>query len=637
MCLLEPVDYEFVPLVFQYALKMDRRSFGIGFVQPSMFLQHIQRRANRVRDLSSAGFCSACVEFRDARMRGHSGYWTLIESAALVTEAIRRVLDIKAHEQQIIAGMQLCLGRIIEMKTGEGKTLTGLFPTFFFGAQACSFHVLTCNDYLSVRDHEQLSPVLHHLGLTTGSITSEMMQVDRVACYNRDVTYLPFREVGFDILRDRIAVNSGRDRIFHRPVFKCLIDEVDSLLLDEARTPLIIAEEDKRKSIMNATRFRWASQIQRMFEEGKHFLRGRQGREILLSQSGRRLLRSLVRESQVEQMSISSAMECLVNSIRANRDLHLGQHYDIKEDRIKLIDEYTGRIAEGKQLQNGMHQSVEAKEGLEISPMTFTTASIGVQQVANRYVAFCGMTGTAWSSRSEFWSLHRKRIVRIACRCRVSRQQWPPIVVPSLSAKLESIVSETSLALQRGQAVLIGTTSVAASEWVSSGLMEASIRHMNLNARNHALEAEVVSLAGQPGAVTVATNMAGRGTDIKLGGAVREAGGLHVILTELHDSERIDWQLIGRCARQGDPGSFRVIVSIEDKIIQSGLKRSEKLWIRRLKLGENWQRRVWPFFERAQRRLEAKNRRELREMTKAFRQRTEVLERIGIDPYQFAS
>ena len=350
-----------------------------------------------------------------------------------------------------------------------------------------------------------------------------------------------------------------------------LVDEADSMLLDEARTPLIIGMVNQAEEMVTQQCYRWAAKHASQFEEGRDYEYDHQKQKVTLSSNGIRLIRTLPQNDGTKRVSIRQLYDYMQNAIKVRRDFTLDKSYAIIDGKIVIIDEFTGRPAEGRQWQRGIHQSVEAKENLEISPATRQAATITIQSFFNRYKVMCGMTGTAYTSRREFKKVYRKSVVRIPTHRPVQRVALPPKVFGTNGDKFDYIATETKRMMQAGRAVLIGTRSVGKSEAISSRLKEQGIVHQVLNARNLEREAEIVSQAGQPSHVTVATNMAGRGTDIKLADSVREAGGLHVFLTELHESSRIDWQLIGRGSRQGDPGSFQICVSYEDEILEIGL------------------------------------------------------------------
>jgi preprotein translocase subunit SecA len=415
-----------------------------------------------------------------------------------------------------------------------------------------------------------------------------------------------------------------------------LVDEADSVLIDEARTPLIIgvinqAEEEKKRMI-----FGWAARHADTFNEATDFEYDHQRRKVTLENRGIERLRRLPQINATRQVPIRQLYEYMENAIKVRRDFHLGQHYVIREGKIAIVDEFTGRIAEGRQWQGGIHQSVEAKEEIEITPATQQGATITLQTFFRRYRIFAGMSGTAWTSRSEFKKVYKKRVICVPTNRPINRHKLPTRIFASANAKFNAVVAEIQKIASSGRAILIGTRSVEKSELLSLKLAAQFIDHEVLNANNDAREAEIVASCGQPGRVTVATNMAGRGTDIILDQSVRQAGGLHVILTEIHESQRIDWQLIGRGSRQGDPGSFRIFVAIDDEIILQGLgpERSRRL-IEKYESAGNRElpRNSFQFFRAAQKRMERKHLVDRMILMRQDKERQERHFEMGLDPF----
>ena len=501
----------------------------------------------------------------------------LYEIFGLVCEIATRGLEINFYDVQILAGYHLAKCRIAEMMTGEGKTFTGLFPIAYHGLGKKGVHVATVNDYLAKRDSELLAPVLERLGVTVGLIQTDMPPQERAAAYKCNVTFGTAKEFGFDFLRDRLGNMNGQPPTM-RELNYILVDEADSILIDEARTPLIIGLQDNVNQQKESRCYRWAQSHVEEFEEDKHFEYEHDKRKVKLTTRGLHIMRGLPNHS-VRGEPARRLQRLMETAIKVKRDFLLDKHYAIREGEIVIIDENTGRPAEGRQWQNGIHQAIQAKEDVEITIPNKTAASVTMQSFFKRYKQVSGMTGTAWTSRRELKKAYKKRVVRIPTNKPSQRKELKHQFVVNWQQKCDAIVADVKLMIEKGRSVLIGTRSVGRSELVGKYLDAAGIEHSVLNARNLEREAELVEQAGQPGRVTVSTNMAGRGTDIKLHPDVKKAGGLHVILTEIHESQRIDRQLIGRSGRQGDPGSYRLILSMQDEILLLGLgpKRFEAI------------------------------------------------------------
>ena len=547
----------------------------------SQLIRNIRRRQKTLASASAEDLKSLSLELKYRAMTGARLNGLIAEGFAMVVEAASRQLGMSHYNVQLLCGIQMARGQIAEMKTGEGKTLTASLIGYLFGLYGRGMHVVTFNDYLAERDCELLRPVYELLGLSVGVLKQDLPPAQRKSIYEKDITYGSAKEFGFDFLRDRLAVaHTGNPKAgVMRGTQYALVDEADSMLLDEARTPLIIGMVNQAEEIIAQQCYQWAAKFAERFEEGVHFEYDHQKQKVTLTSNGIRILRTLPQNEGTKQVSIRQLYDYMQNAIKVRRDFKRDKSYAIIDGKIVIIDEFTGRPAEGRQWQRGIHQSVEAKEGVDISPATRQAATITIQSFFNRYKVMCGMTGTAYTSRREFKKVYRKSVVRIPTHRPVKRKEYAPKVFSNMADKFDYIANETKNLMLAGRSVLIGTRSVGKSEAISTRLTELGIVHQVLNARNLEREAEIVSQAGQPSCVTVATNMAGRGTDIKLADSVQKAGGLHVFLTELHESSRIDWQLIGRGSRQGDPGSYQICVSFEDEILEVGLgpSRAQKL------------------------------------------------------------
>ena len=547
----------------------------------SNLLKSIRRKAGSLQNVQDDRLRELSLKLKYDAMVGTKVTRLIPEGFALVIEAARRHIGLVHYDVQLYCGIQMALGHIAEMKTGEGKTLTASLIAYLYALYGKGMHVVTFNDYLAERDCEFLLPVYRALGMSVGVLKENLPPEQRSEIYRRDITYGSAKEFGFDYLRDRMAIaSSGNPKAgMMRGTDYCLVDEADSIMIDEARTPLIIGMVNESEEIVAQQCCRWAADSAHLFEEDDDFTYDHLKQSVKLTANGIRKVRGLPDNEGTRQVSIQQIYSHIKNAIKVRRDFHLDKNYAIVEGEILIIDEFTGRPAEGRQWQQGIHQAVQAKENVEITPTTRQAATITIQSFFNRYDHLCGMTGTAYTSRREFKKVYKKKVVRIPTHRPIDRTQFPAKVFTTTQQKFAAIADEVAELVTDGRAVLIGNRSVGASELLSEFLTQRNIEHDVLNARYLEQEAEIVEGAGQPGKVTVATNMAGRGTDIKLHQSVRQTGGLHVIITELHESQRIDWQLIGRGSRQGDPGTYRLFVSFEDELLKLGLgpKAAEKL------------------------------------------------------------
>ena len=546
------------------------------FNTTSKLLRSIRTAAKRCKKLNDDELKQRSLELKYSAMQGQLG-GRLPEAFGLVTEAVRRRLGLIYHDVQLMGGIAMAQGGIAEMKTGEGKTITAIMPAFYYGLTGLGCHVVTVNDYLAQRDLEGLQPVYEALGISAGVIVADQAPEDRAAMYRRDVTYGTAKEFGFDFLRDRMKdVTGSGDNLAQlatktqRPLHAVVIDEIDSVLLDEARTPLIIGIMDKAEAEQSADRYNWAARAATQFNEGDDYYFNEDKNKVELLPGGFQKMGLLPQINATLAVSNLELREHIERAISVRRNYQLDKNYAINEGKVVIIDEFTGRPAEGRQWQAGIHQSIEAKEGLEISPKTQSAASVTVQHYFRLYENRCGMTGTGMPAKREFKKVYGLKTTAIPTNRPVIRKKCPTRVFANSTAKFEAIVEEVRELIDQQRSVLVGTRSVETSEIISRMLEQSGIEHSVLNARHLEKEADIISQAGQPKAVTVATNMAGRGTDIHLHDTVKAAGGLHVILTEVHESPRIDLQLIGRSSRQGDPGSYRTYVSMDDEVLKLG-------------------------------------------------------------------
>jgi len=577
----------------------------------------------------------------------------LPEAYALVREAAVRSIGMRHFDVQVFGGIALFRGNMAEMETGEGKTLTATLPLYLHALSGKGAHLATVNDYLAARDAEWMSPVYRLLGLTVGVIQSQDTQDQRREAYACDITYGTAKEFGFDFLRDRLLLRRmGRqqgdflgegsterwddtgEQPVQRSVHFALVDEADSVLIDEARTPLIIGSlgEEAREQVV-AT-YQWAAKHAPEFEEDEHYDYEHETKKVELTATGRQVLRSLPQPDILRGVGLIDLYQYMERSIKVHRDFHLDREYVVRDGEIVIVDEFTGRLAEGRKWRDGIHQAIEAQEEVEVTVPTGQAARITVQDLFLRYRHLAGMTGTARSSAREFRKIYKARVIQIPTNKPIRRQRLAASIYGTSEAKWRAIAEEIRQMHELGRPVLIGTRSIDKSEHLSQLLSQNGIDHQVLNAREIAKEAKIVERAGEGGKVTVATNMAGRGTDIKLGEGVAENGGLHVILTEMHDAARIDRQLCGRCGRQGDLGTFRYHLSLEDDIIQSGFgrKRADRyseMGAKATELVDNCS----GIFRKAQKKVERRHFRDRSVLLHHEKQRKKMQREMGQDPY----
>src|SRR4051812_16344203 len=528
----------------------------------------------------------------------------LIEAFALVREAGRRRLNMRHFDVQLLGGAAVHHNSIVEMQTGEGKTLTATLPLYLAALEGKGAHLATVNDYLAKRDADWMRPIYETLGMKVGCIQQQMQQSDRLKQYACDITYGTANEMGFDFLRDRLLkrrISEGQRDLFgamlgqagrdhEQPVqgelHFMLVDEADSILIDEARTPLIISAMPGEDEELEAEAYRWAAKNSGEFTEDEHYEYDHKEKTVELNLAGRRRVRELAKPEAMDRMPLSSIYEHIERAVKVAREMFLDRQYVVRDGEIVIVDEFTGRLGEGRKGRSGIHQAVEAKEGVKITFATNQAARITVQDFFLRYERLAGMTGTAATSARELHKIYGCRVVTVPTNRPPIRQKLATMVFGTADVKWHAIIDDLAEQHELGRPVLIGTRSIDKSEVLSHLLAERGIEHKVLNARHVAAEAEIVAQAGQRGKVTVATNMAGRGTDVRLGDGVADLGGLHVICTELHEAQRIDRQLIGRCGRQGDPGTYRQFLALDDEILETayGPKKAEKLKARGIQL-----------------------------------------------------
>ncbi len=619
-------------------------------------MRRLREQVRRVAELEGECSALAAAELTERslslRYRAKCGEaldLLLPQAFALVREAARRTIGLKHFEVQILGGAALHAGAIAEMQTGEGKTLTATLPLYLRALAGKGAHLATANDYLAGRDAEWMRPVFSALGLTVGVITGATPRSERNAAYDCDITYSTAREFGFDFLRDRLqtrqgaeaqmlysAINAGdgtelkEPQCVQRDLHFAIVDEADSLLIDEARIPLIISVRSNGDDAAEKSAFLWSSQVVSQFVEKDDFFTDPVHKRTELTGAGRQKVRTLAKPSQIDSLRLTHLYEFVERAIRVEREFLRERHYVIREGKVAIVDEFTGRIAEGRQWRDGIHQAVEAKEGLDVSIAGGSAARITVQEFFSLYRGLGGMTGTAAGSAGEFHKGCGLPVVTIPTNRPCRRERLPDRILDTAQAKWTAVVDETREIHSTGRPVLIGTRSIDKSDELSGLLQQAGIEHAVLHARHLADEAAIVAKAGEFGRVTVATNMAGRGTDIRLADGVAAIGGMHVIGTELHDSSRIDQQLFGRAGRQGEPGSCRQFLALDDEILKQafGTARAEAL---RKAFPQD---RLAALFRKAQRTIERRHFRDRQVLTEAKPSRRRRLhERLGQDPY----
>lgn len=486
----------------------------------------------------------------------------LPEAFATIREASKRVLKMRHFDVQLMGGIVLFNGSIAEMKTGEGKTLTGTLPLYLVALEGKGAHVVTVNDYLAKRDSEEMGVLFKWLGLSVGVILSQMSDEERQEAYRADITYGTNNEFAFDYLRDNMKFNLSdyvqRDHHF------CIVDEVDSILIDEARTPLLISGPSEGDPSL----YYVANEVIPKLARDQHFTIDEKARSAVFTDEGIIKVQELLKIENLFKIEHSNLLHHLNQSLKAHHLFKLDVDYVNRDGQIIIVDEFTGRLKEGSRWSDGLHQSVEAKEGVKIKSENQTLASITFQNYFKLYSKLSGMTGTADTEAEEFMKIYNLDVVVIPTNLPMIRIDEPDIIYKNKSAKYRAVVELIKSLHQKKQPVLVGTIAIETSELLSSELKKAGVPHEVLNAKQHQREAEIIKLAGQPGAVTIATNMAGRGTDIKLTPETKTAGGLYILGTERHESRRIDNQLRGRSGRQGDPGNSKFFLSLEDDLMR---------------------------------------------------------------------
>ena len=502
-------------------------------------------------------------EFKERYNKGESLDSLLYEAFAVVREAAKRVLGLFPYKVQVMGGIVLHHGDVPEMRTGEGKTLTATMPVYLNALAGEGVHVVTVNEYLTERDATEMGELYSWLGLSVGINLAAKSPMEKKEAYLCDITYSTNSEIGFDYLRDNMVVRA--ENMVQRPLNYALVDEVDSILIDEARTPLIVSGAN---AVETSQLYHMADHFVKSLDKDDYII-DIQSKTIGLSDSGIDKAESYFKLENLYDIENVALTHFIDNALRANYIMILDIDYVVSEEQeILIVDQFTGRTMEGRRYSDGLHQAIEAKEGVPIQDETKTSASITYQNLFRMYKKLAGMTGTGKTEEEEFREIYNIRVIPIPTNRPIQRIDHSDLLYASLDAKFKAVVEDVKARYQKGQPVLVGTVAVETSDFLSKKLVEAGVPHEVLNAKNHYREAQIIMNAGQRGAITIATNMAGRGTDIKLGEGVRELGGLCVIGTERHESRRIDNQLRGRSGRQGDPGESQFYLSLEDDLMK---------------------------------------------------------------------
>ena len=527
---------------------------------------------SQMAKLSDKELKAKTKEFQERIKEGQTVEDILVEAFAVAREAAYRVIGEKPYYVQIIGGLCIHYGNIAEMKTGEGKTLTSVLPAYANALTGEGVHIITVNEYLAGRDADWMGEIYRFLGLTVGINYRDYSSTEKREAYNCDIMYSTNNEIGFDYLRDNMVVKA-EDRV-QRPLNFVIIDEVDSVLIDEARTPLIISGG----KMQSANLYIQADKFVKTLKENKGYIYDEKTKSVSLDNEGMAKAEKYFNLENLYDIEHTTLVHFINQSLRANYSMKRDFDYVVQDGKIIIVDQFTGRLMPGRSFSEGLHQAIEAKEGVEIQEETKTLATITFQNLFRMYKKLSGMTGTAKTEEEEFRDIYNMYVIQIPTNKPVARQDFGDLIFATAEGKYKAIVKEIKERHAKGQPVLVGTIAVENSELLSSMLKKEKIPHEVLNAKNNAREAEIIAKAGQKGAVTIATNMAGRGTDIKLGEGVKELGGLCVLGTERHESRRIDNQLRGRSGRQGDPGMTQFCVSFEDELmVRFGTDRAKMM------------------------------------------------------------
>lgn len=566
--------------------------------------EKINPQESALKKLSDSSLANKTNEFKARLAKGETLDDILPDAFAVIREASRRVLGMRQFDVQLIGGIILHRGNIAEMGTGEGKTLVATAPVYLNALEGKGAHVITVNDYLAKRDSEWMGQVYKFLGLSVGLIVHDLDFEQRKIAYNSDITYGTNNEFGFDYLRDNMV--SSLDQMVQRPLHYCLIDEVDSILIDEARTPLIISGPGQKST----DNYYVMSKLVPQLKLGEDYTIDEKQKTVAPTEAGVSKMEKMLKVDNLYDTDNLELNHLFVQALRAQAMMERDRDYVVKDGEVVIVDEFTGRLMYGRRYSDGLHQAIEAKEGLQVQRESQTLATITFQNYFRMYDKLAGMTGTAKTEEQEFIKIYGLEVFQVPTNRPVERKDLPDVIFKTKRGKYRAVVREIERRHATGQPMLIGTTSIEQSEQLSHMLKEAGIVHNVLNAKYHELEAQIVAQAGQKGQVTIATNMAGRGTDIVLGEGVSELGGLAIIGTERHESRRIDNQLRGRAGRQGDPGSSQFFLSLEDDLLRIFGGDNIKKFMEKMGLEEDEEIRssmVSSAIQKAQKRVEERN------------------------------
>ena len=566
--------------------------------------EKINPQESALKKLSDSSLANKTNEFKARLAKGETLDDILPDAFAVIREASRRVLGMRQFDVQLIGGIILHRGNIAEMGTGEGKTLVATAPVYLNALEGKGAHVITVNDYLAKRDSEWMGQVYKFLGLSVGLIVHDLDFEQRKIAYNSDITYGTNNEFGFDYLRDNMV--SSLDQMVQRPLHYCLIDEVDSILIDEARTPLIISGPGQKST----DNYYVMSKLVPQLNLGEDYTIDEKQKTVAPTEAGVSKMEKMLKVDNLYDTDNLELNHLFVQALRAQAMMERDRDYVVKDGEVVIVDEFTGRLMYGRRYSDGLHQAIEAKEGLQVQRESQTLATITFQNYFRMYDKLAGMTGTAKTEEQEFIKIYGLEVFQVPTNRPVQRKDLPDVIFKTKRGKYRAVVREIERRHATGQPMLIGTTSIEQSEQLSHMLKEAGIVHNVLNAKYHELEAQIVAQAGQKGQVTIATNMAGRGTDIVLGEGVSELGGLAIIGTERHESRRIDNQLRGRAGRQGDPGSSQFFLSLEDDLLRIFGGDNIKKFMEKMGLEEDEEIRssmVSSAIQKAQKRVEERN------------------------------
>lgn len=588
-------------------------------------VDQIEVLASDMEKLTDEQLKAKTSEFKERIEKGETVDDLLVEAFAVVREAATRVLGMRPYPVQLLGGIALHEGNIAEMKTGEGKTLTSTLPVYLNALAGKGVHVVTVNEYLAQRDAVEMGQLHEFLGLTVGMNLNSLSREEKQEAYAADITYTTNNELGFDYLRDNMVLY--KEQKVQRPLSYAIVDEVDSILVDEARTPLIISGQAQKSAMLYVQ----ANAFVRTLKKEKDYTYDEKTKAVQLTEEGMsRAERGFGIENLFDLKNVTLNHH-INQALKAHASMHLDIDYVVQDGEIIIVDQFTGRLMKGRRYSDGLHQAIEAKEGLNIQNESMTLATITFQNYFRMYEKLAGMTGTAKTEEEEFRNIYNMTVIAIPTNRDIVRDDRPDLIFKSMEGKFQAVVRDITERHQLGQPILVGTVAIETSELISRLLSKKGVKHNVLNAKNHASEAEIILNAGQKGAVTIATNMAGRGTDIKLGEGVKELGGLAVIGTERHESRRIDNQLRGRSGRQGDPGLTQFYLSMEDELMRRFGSDNIMSMMERFGMEEDQpieSKMVTKAVESAQKRVEGNNfdsRKQLLQYDDVLRQQREVI------------